>query len=273
MKKNNVGAYAALSIIGLFVFFPVFWILSISLRPNGEVFGNPLKLWPKTLTFEAYANVLGDPQMLSYFFNSYLNGMIVTLVAIVLGIMAGYALSRYGFRGKIFLNGAIIATQTIPSVTLIIPFFILMVDYNLYDTRFGLILAYISFALPYTIVMMVGYFNSISPELDEAARIDGASDWRTLWQIIVPIARPGIVSAVIYAFILSWNEFVFATTLIRDDALKTFRIGIAMPKGETSFEWNMMMAMSLLGSIPVIIIYLIGQKQFISGLASGGVKG
>ena len=187
--------------------------------------------------------------------------------------MPGYALSRYGFRGKIFLNGAIIATQTIPSVTLIIPFFILMVDYNLYDTRFGLILAYISFALPYTIVMMVGYFNSISPELDEAARIDGASDWRTLWQIIVPIARPGIVSAVIYAFILSWNEFVFATTLIRDDALKTFPIGIAILKDETSFEWNMMMAMSLLGSIPVIIIYLIGQKQFISGSSSGGVKG
>ncbi len=273
MKRDKLVNYLLLMVIGLFVFFPVFWMMSVSLRPNGEVFGNPLRILPATPTLEAYQKVLADPDILTYFLNSYLNGMVVTAISIALGIMAGYALSRYSFPGKSLLNGAIIATQTIPQVTLVIPFFILMVEYGLYDTRTGLVLAYISFALPYTIVMMVGHFNAISPELDDAARIDGASEWRTLWQIIVPVARPGIMSAVIYTFILAWNEFIFATTLLRSDELKTFPIGIALLKGEASFEWNMMMAMALLGSVPVILVYLAGQRQFIAGLASGGVKG
>ena len=265
--------YLFLVILSVIIIFPVFWMLSISLRPNNEVFSYPLQIFPKTYTLEAYIKVLSKPRVMNYFINSYINGVVVTLIATFVGILAGYGVSRYTFKGKNIFNTFVVSTQTIPRVTLIIPFFILMVTYNLYDTRLGLLIAYISFALPYAIVMMVGYFNSISKELDEAARIDGANDFRTLWRVIVPIARPGIMSTMIYTFILSWNEFVFATTLIQSDDLRTVPVGIALLKGESSYEWNMMMAMAILGSIPVLVVYLIGQKQFVSGLGSGGVKG
>lgn len=275
MKKHNRKwpTYLALTILSIFILFPVFWMISISFRPNGDVFTYPVQILPKNFTLEAYEAVFNNPQIGTYFFNSYVNGMIVTLISVVVGVMAGYGVSRYEFKGKTVFNTCVIATQTIPSVTLIIPFFILMVAYNLFDTRLALIVAYISFALPYAIVMMVGYFNSISRELDEAARIDGASDFRTMWQIITPLAKPGIISTMLYTFVLSWNEFIFASILVRDDSLKTIPIGISLLKGELSYEWNTLMAMSLVGSIPVLIVYLLGQRHFISGLSSGGVKG
>lgn len=275
MKKQNRTwpTYLVLIISAIFVIFPIFWMISISFRANGEVFSYPLQLLPKKITLEAYEKIFSSGKILVYFMNSYWNGIIVTIIATIVGIMAAYAISRYNFKGKYLFNSFIISTQTIPQVTLIIPFFILMVAYNLFDTRIGLIMAFISFALPYSIVMLVGYFNSISTELDEAARIDGASDFVTLWKVIVPIARPGIVSTMIYTFILAWNEYIFTTTLIRSDSLKTVPVGIALLKGEASYEWNMLMAMALLGSIPVLILYLIGQKQFIAGLSAGGVKG
>lgn len=275
MKKQNRTwpTYLVLIISAIFVIFPIFWMISISFRANGEVFSYPLQLLPKKITLEAYEKIFSSGKILIYFMNSYWNGIIVTIIATIVGIMAAYAISRYNFKGKYLFNSFIISTQTIPQVTLIIPFFILMVAYNLFDTRIGLIMAFISFALPYSIVMLVGYFNSISTELDEAARIDGASDFVTLWKVIVPIARPGIVSTMIYTFILAWNEYIFTTTLIRSDSLKTVPVGIALLKGEASYEWNMLMAMALLGSIPVLILYLIGQKQFIAGLSAGGVKG
>ncbi len=138
--------------------------------------------------------------------------------------MAAYAISRYDFKGKYLFNSFVIATQLRSQITLIILFFILMVFYNIYDTRFGLLSAFMSFALPYTIVMLVGYFNSISKELDEAARINGTSEFRILWTIIVPIARPGIVSTMTYTFILVWNEYILTTTLMLATIIYRYRL-------------------------------------------------
>lgn len=272
-KRNKIITYLILAVLSAFAIFPVFWMLSISFRPNIDVFRYPLQILPKSPSVEAYQKVLHNPKIITYFVNSYVNSILVTLIATVFAVFAGYGISRYEFKGKNLFNSFVVGTQTIPGVTLIIPFFILMVTYRLYDTRLGLMLAYISFALPYTIVMMVGYYNSIPKSFDEAARIDGASDLQALWRVVVPMARPGIMSTMLYTFILSWNEYIFASTLIRNDALKTIPIGIALLKGEYSYEWNVLMAMSILGSIPVLIIYLLGQKEFISGLSKGGVKG
>jgi multiple sugar transport system permease protein len=272
-KKNKVVTYILLTIAAIIVAFPVYWMLSISFRPNGEVFGYPARLLPPTWTTASYNAVFTSPQKMTYFFNSYLDGFIVVVVSTIIGIMAGYGISRYEFKGKNIFNMFVITTQTLPQVTLLIPFFLLMVQYKLYNTRTGLVMAYSALALPYTILMMVGYYNSIPRSLDEAARIDGASDFRTMWTIITPIATPGIISTIIYTFMLSWNEYMFATTLIKDDALKTVPVGIALLKGEASYDWSLIMALSIVGSIPVLIIYLLAQRKFISGLSAGGVKG
>ena len=218
-------------------------------------------------------DVLTNSRYLKYFLNSYIIGCIVTVLSTTIGIMAGYGLSRYNFHGRKAFSMFVVATQTVPKVALLIPFFIMMTRLHLYNTRLGLVLTYTSFALPYAIVMMQGYFNSVSTELDEAALIDGLHRFRILWQVIVPVTIPAIISTMIYTFILSWNEFIFVMTLIQDDSLRTIPVGIAMMKGETTYQWNMMMAMSLVGTLPVLIFYLVGQKYFISGLSEGAVKG
>ena len=271
--KEQWFTYLFLIVTAVFVAFPIFWMISISFRENGEVFQYPANLLPPTFTLEAYIEVMTSSKIMTYFFNSYLNGFIVTVLSLIIGVMAGYVMSRFEFRGKRIFNLFVVTTQTIPRVTLLIPFFVLFVSFGLYDTRHGLLIAYTSFALPYAIIMMLGFFNSIPTELDEAARIDGAGHFRTLWQIIAPVAIPGIVSTMIYVFIISWNEYIFVMALIKNDALKTVPVGIALLKGEAAYEWNTLMAMSILGSIPVLVFYLFGQRKFISGLASGAIKG
>lgn len=272
-RAARIRTYVILSVTGILVLFPVLWMISVSIRPNNQVFEYPASFIPTDFTLEAYINVLTNNRYLKYFWNSYIIGVFVTVISTAIGIMAGYGLSRYKFQGKKAFSLFVVATQTIPKIALLIPFFIMMTRLQLYNTRIGLVITYTSFALPYAVVMMQGYFNSVSTELDEAAMIDGLSRFKTLWLIIVPVTIPAIISTMIYTFILSWNEFIFVMTLIQDDALRTMPVGIAMMKGETTYEWNMMMAMSLIGSIPVLVFYLIGQRYFMSGLSDGSVKG
>jgi multiple sugar transport system permease protein len=272
-SASKIKTYIILTLSAILVVFPVLWMLSVSVRPNNQVFEYPASFIPTTFTWQAYINVLTNNRYLRYFLNSYIIGIIVTVVSTAIGIMAGYGLSRYRFLGKKSLSMFVVATQTVPKVALLIPFFIMMTTLKLYNTRLGLVITYTSFALPYAIVMMQGYFNSVSTELDEAAVIDGLHRFGILWRIIVPVTVPAIISTMVYTFILSWNEFIFVMTLIQDDALRTIPVGIAMMKGETTYEWNMMMSMSLIGTLPVLVLYLIGQKYFVSGLSDGSVKG
>jgi len=272
-RVSRIKTYIILTITAIFVLFPVIWMISVSLRPNNQVFEYPASFIPTTFTLEAYISVFTNSRYLKYFLNSYIIGIIVTIISTIIGIMAGYGLSRYNFYGRKTFSMFVVATQTVPKVALLIPFFIMMTKLQLYNTRLGLVLTYTSFALPYAIVMMQGYLNSTSTELDEAALIDGLPRFKILWLIIVPVTIPAIISTMIYTFILSWNEFIFVMTLIQDDALRTVPVGIAMMKGETTYQWNTMMSMSLIGTVPVLIFYLIGQKYFISGLSDGSVKG
>jgi multiple sugar transport system permease protein len=153
-----------------------------------------------------------------------------------------------------------------------IPYFGLMVTLKLYNTYQGLILTYMVFTLPYAIIMMTGYFNTLPRELDEAVKLDGGGALATLWRILVPVSIPGIVSVGIYTFMISWNEYLFALTLTRTQEMRTVPIGIQLLMGQHSYEWNEMMAMSILGSLPVLILFLFFQRFFMGGLTSGAVK-
>jgi len=162
--------------------------------------------------------------------------------------------------------------QAVPPITLLIPYLGLMVPLGLYNSYPGLILTYMVFTLPYAIIMMTGYFNTLPRELDEAVRVDGAGSWTALWRILVPISVPGIVSVGIYTFMIAWNEYLFALTLTKTNDMRTVPIGIQLLMGQHSYEWNEMMAMSILGSIPVLALFLFCQRYFIGGLTSGSVK-
>jgi multiple sugar transport system permease protein len=268
----RIGVIVGSLVAAVFAGFPVFWMLVSSFKTNTEIFAFPPQIITKGFSLDPYVAVLTDPDKVRFFVNSYVVALSVTLITIVISLLAAYAFSRFEFRFKKALNVVIIGTQAVPPIALLIPFFGLMVTLGLYNTYWGLILTYVVFTLPYAIVMMTGYFNTIPRELDEAVRVDGAGSMTALWRILVPISVPGIISVAVYTFMISWNEFLFALTLTRTNDMRTVPVGIQLLLGQNSQEWNQMMAMSILGSIPVLVLFLVFQRWFIGGLTSGSVK-
>ncbi len=195
--------------------------------------------------------------------------MVLTLI---IGILAAYSFSRFEFPGKKIINTLIVAVQAVPPITLLIPYLSLIVTLKLYNTPFALILTYLVTTLPYCILMMTGYFNTIPKALDEAVMIDGGSTFTTLWRILVPVAVPGMVSVGMYTFMNAWNEYLFALALTKTNDMRTVPVGINLLMGQHAYEWNQMMAMSVLGSLPVLILFLFFQKYFIAGMTAGSVK-
>lgn len=277
VSLSKISPTKILVIIGLicgalFAGLPVLWMLASSFKSNTAIFAYPPRLIDETFSLAAYQAVLNSPQQRRFFFNSYLVSALVTLSTLVVGILGGYSFSRYTFRFKSLLNLLIIGVQSVPPITLMIPYFGLIVWLRLYNSYWALILTYMVFTLPYAIIMMTGYFNTIPRDLDEAVIIDGGSSSVVLWRILVPISLPGIVSVAVYTFMLAWNEFLFALTLTRTNDMRTVPVGIQLLMGQHSFEWNQMMAMSVLGSLPVLLLFLIFQRYFITGMTAGSVK-
>jgi multiple sugar transport system permease protein len=264
--------YVGLLIGLVYAFFPVLWMFFASLKSNTEIFSLPPRLLPKIFTLKSYKNIFHDPVKVRFFFNSYLVALCVTFLSLTIAILSGYSFSRHKFRFKKVLNLFIIATQTVPPITLLIPYFGIVVALRLYDTYPALILTYMVFTLPYAILMMTGYFNTLPRELDEAVMVDGGSNFFALWRVLVPNAVPGIVATGVYTFLLSWNEFLFALTLTKSTEMRTVPIGIQLLMGQHAYEWNEMMAMGILGSFPILVLYLVAQRYFLAGMTAGAVK-
>lgn len=268
----KVVLWIALLAGALFAAIPVFWMLSSSFKSNAAIFAFPPAIIDDTFSFKAYFAVLAEPSILGYFANSYLVAFAVTFVTAVVSILTAYALSRFEYRGKRVFQAVVIGVQAVPPITLLIPFFGLMSVLALYDTYQGLIIAHVVITLPYSIVMMTAYFNGLPVELDEAAKIDGAGAMRTLWQVLVPVALPGIAAVAIYTFMVSWNEYLFALSLTRADSRRTIPVGIQLLMSQYNIQWQEIMAVSILGSLPVLVLFLVFQRYFIGGLSAGSVK-
>ncbi|GIE95439.1 carbohydrate ABC transporter permease [Paractinoplanes rishiriensis] len=268
----KAGVLTGLTAGALFAGLPVLWMLSTSFKGNGEVFQSPPKLITENFSFDAYREILGNGAQLRFFLNSYIVALSVTALTLLVAILAGYAFSRFTFPFHRTINAVIVSVQAVPPITLVIPYFGLVVALGLYNTYSGLILTHMVFTLPYAIIMTTAYLNTLPRELDESVKVDGGNSWTALWRILVPISVPGLVAVGVYTFMISWNEYLFALTLTRTDDMRTVPIGIQLLMGQHSYEWNQMMAMSILGSIPVLVLFLLFQKRFIGGLTSGAVK-
>ncbi|QPK81332.1 carbohydrate ABC transporter permease [Schaalia sp. ZJ405] len=269
---TRIFTWAGLLIGASFAAFPVLWMVSSSFKPNPRIFATPPKLIEEGSSFSAYLSIIHDPEKIRFFINSYIVALSVSVLTLIVAILAAFAFSRFEFPGKRILNVVIISVQAVPPITLLIPFFGLMVALKLYNTYHGLILTYMVFTLPYAIIMLTGYFNTLPRELDEAAKVDGTTSFGALWRVLVPISVPGIVSVGIYTFMIAWNEYLFALTLTRTNDMRTVPIGIQLLMGQHSYEWNEMMAMSVLGSIPVLLLFIFFQRYFIGGMTAGSVK-
>lgn len=275
--RNKLSTKIIVSILlvlgAVFAAFPILWMVCSSLKANSAIFAWPPKFIDSTASMNSYMAVLSDPVKIRFFLNSYIVAGAVVVVTLFVGILAAYAFSRFDFPGKGIFNSLIISVQAIPPIVLLIPYMGMIVAMGLFNTYWALILTYLVTTLPYCILMMTGYFNTLSKELDEAVMIDGGSRWKALWSVLVPISIPGMVSVGMYTFMQAWNEYLFALALTQTTEMRTVPIGINLLMGQHAYDWSQMMAMSVLGSIPVLILFIFFQKYFIAGMSSGGVKG
>ena len=269
---NAVICYAVLIFFSLLVLVPVAWMISTSFKTEPETIQIPPTWIPREPTIQAYIRIWKDYPFVTYFKNSLIIVLGATLLSTVVSCFAGYGVTRFNFRGKGSFMTFMLMTQMFPSIMLLIPYYKVLSIYGLMNTHLGMILVYVSFTIPFCSWMMAGFFKSIPVELDEAAIIDGCSRMRAFRSIILPLTLPGIASTAMYSFITGWNEYMFAQVLISDPTLKTVPIGIAELNGFYKILWNDMMAASLIASIPLIFLFLVSQRSFISSLTAGAVK-
>ncbi|CAN5141716.1 carbohydrate ABC transporter permease [soil metagenome] len=253
--------------------FPFLWMALSSIKSLSELYTVPPVWLPTMPTWENYKKVLFNSNIPRYFLNSSIISLGSTALALALAVFASYGFARFNFRGKAAAQAFVLLGQLIPTAAIIVPLFITLRVLGLVNTYLGLILVYTISTLPLSVWMLTSYFRAIPVELEEAAVIDGASRLGVLFRITLPLSLPGVVAIVVYAFVTTWNEFIFALVLAQDYRVKTLPIGIAEFSTEFNVDWGAVMAASLLMTLPVAGLFMLMQRMFIGGLTAGAVKG
>jgi multiple sugar transport system permease protein len=261
-----------LGIFAIWTTLPLYWIVVTSIKPNLLIYREP-QLFPSQVTLDHFKFVLGQTPFLQYIRNSVSVTLVTTSLAMIIGTLAAYAIVRLSFAGRRWVARSVVVTYLVPGSLLFIPMFQVIYSIGLIDNIVGLMLTYLTFTVPFATWMMIAYFRNIPTELDDAALVDGCNRLQALAWIMVPIALPALAVVALFAFTLSWNEFLYALVFIGSDSQKTLTVGlIGLVRGDT-FPWGPMMAASLLGALPPTLVYLVSQRWVVSGLAAGGVKG
>ena len=251
--------------------FPLAWMLTVSVRPNVEVMTIPPTWIPKVFSLEAYSKIFQNPRYLTVFINTCLVSIIVTALSLTLGAMAAYALARFKFVGHRPVLMFLITTQMFPLVLLCIPYFRVFITLGLYDTLLSLIIVYLTFTLPFCILMLRSYFLNIPKDMEEAAMVDGCSRLGAIFRILIPISYPAFIGAGLYSFLLAWNEFLFAVVLIESWGNRVLTMAIYSLMAEFVTDWNTMMAFSVLASFPLVAAFIFLQKYMVQGMTAGAL--
>jgi len=272
-KRFRIAAVIGISLVFLLAWvFPIVWSVMNSLKTEQDVLAYPPKfLFAPTLA--AYRDVLfGSGSILPNLLSSFIISIGTTIVTMIMAVPAAYALARLRVPGKRFAGFYVLATQMLPPVGIIIPYFLILRNIGWMDTYQGIILIYLSFSLPFAIWLLVSYFEDIPFEMEEAAYIDGASRWKTLWRIIIPQVRGGIAVTVVFVFLNAWNEFLFAVVL-SGNTVRPVTIAMFNFVSVEQTLWTKLAAVSVLAMLPVIVLGIVAQKHIVKGLTVGAVKG
>ncbi len=267
--------YAPLAFFMLFLVGPFYWMLITALKPDSELYdGSKSPLYVATPSLEHFYYLFEKTEFVTWTVNTMMVATLSTAIALLMGVPAGYALARLRFRGANFVGTAIFVTYLVPTSLLFIPMVEVIGNLGLDDSIWSLVVVYPTFLVPFVAWLMSGYFRTIPAELEECARIDGLTRFGAMLKIAIPLARPGILSAGIFSFTLSWNEFIYALTLITASSQRTIPVGVIVQLTRADFYfWGPLMAGALLGSVPVAIVYSFFVDQYASGLTAGAVKG
>lgn len=265
--------YLPLAFFLIFTLFPFYWILNTSLKGSTEVLSLPISYWPKQISFQNYIDLFNKYGFDKYFINTAFVAVITTLFVTLFSLLAGYAMSRYTFKGKTFVYGLMLVTQMLPAVVLMIPLFQTMNSLGLINNLWSLVLICTCTNLAFCMFMMMGYFNSVPRELEEAAMVDGCTLMGAIFRILLPVMLPSIVATGAYAFINAWNVYVYATAFITDKSMYTLPLALNVFQGEFGTDYGALAAGCVISLLPVIIIFAFIQKNLSGGATAGAVKG
>jgi multiple sugar transport system permease protein len=255
------------------VIFPFYWMVNTSLKPASEIFVSPPTFLSTQWSLDAYMTVLTQRPVARYFVNSLVVALGTTVLSVTLAALAAYGFTRFFPRGATPFIVFLLFTKMLPETLLIIPYFRLMSDLGLLNTYWALILAYSSFALPFSVWMLIGFFRSIPRDIDEAAMIDGATYLQAFWRVILPLARPGLVAVALFTFLIAWNSYVWALVLTTDSSMYVLSVGIANMVGEYRVQWNELMAAAVIAALPVMVLYSLLERHLVNAITAGAVKG
>ena len=274
MKQSRWWTIAGVAIV-VYSFFPLLWMISLSLKPPSDIVSGEPQFLPTSWSFENFTQVFGQPLFTRALINSIGISLIATLLSVIVAMFAAYAIARLDFPGKKVLLSLALGIAMFPQAALVGPLFNMWRNIGNYDTWIGLIIPYLTFALPLSIWTMSAFFRQIPWEMEQAAQVDGATSWQAFRKVIVPLAAPGVFTTAILTFFFCWNDFLFAISLTSTNNARTVPAALAFFQGASMFESAVpyVMAASVVVTIPVVILVLAFQRRIVAGLTAGAVKG
>ena len=272
-RLQTAVAYGVLGFLALFVLFPFYWMIITSFKTEDQMRSLVSMFWPSPAVLENYWQLLTKTDFVAWYGNSAIVAVSSTFVATAVGTIGAYALARLKFMGRAFMSSAVLITYLVPPSILFIPLYAQIRAFGLSDSLAGLIATYPSFTVPFVTWLLMGYFESIPVELEEAAMIDGATRFGAFRRVILPLAAPGVLAAALYAFTQAWNEFLYALVFITNVKLRTLPVGLSTFITGDVYGWGYLMAGAVLTTLPVIGVYIYLQKYMVEGLTAGSVKG
>lgn len=268
----GIISHIFLIISSMLAVFPLIWIIISSIKGKGELAANPTSFIPRVMTLEYFRHVIYDLNFAVNIKNSLIIAFFTTLIAIMISALAAYGIVRFFPKLGNIMSKVLITTYIFPPILLVIPYSIAMAKVGLTNTRFGLIIVYLSFSVPYAVWLLVGFFKTVPIGIEEAARIDGANKFFVFYRIVLPLVAPGIVATAIYTFINAWNEFLYSLILINNTSKMTVAVALRSLSGAEILDWGDMMAASVIVVVPSIVFFIFIQRKIASGMADGAVK-
>lgn len=271
----NVFKWAVLILIMFFLLFPIYWVVLTSFKTNMESYQYPPTFIPEAPTLNGFINLFTNyPEFFVYYKNNIVVSALSTAMVCFVALFSGYALSRIRINWNKYVIAFLLFSQMFPVVSRLISLYGLLRNWGLLNTITGLVLSITAGQLPFSITLMASFFDSVPKDLEEAAYIDGASRFKTMFKVVIPLVIPGLLAVGIYSFLVAWDDYLYASTLIQNDALRTLSTGVTLRYlGELSYDWSLVNSISVVGTLPMVFLFFFFQKYMIKGLTAGAVKG
>ena len=271
----NVLKWVVLLAIMFYLLFPIYWVILTAFKTNMESYLYPPTFIPKEPTLQGFINLFTNyPEFFVYYKNNIMVSALSTVTVCFVALFSGYALSRVRINWNKYVIAFLLFSQMFPVVSRLISLYGLLREWGLLNTISGLVLSITAGQLPFSITLMASFFDAVPKDLEEAAFIDGASRFKTMFKVVIPLVIPGLLAVGIYSFLVAWDDYLYASTLIQNDALRTLSTGVTLRYlGELSYDWSLVNSISVVGTLPMVFVFFFFQRYMIKGLTAGAVKG